>query len=124
MFDHGPNGPPSQHILLTLTLDPAFAQILNRFLTNQQEIKTLMSVLDDKITALQADVAAETSVNQSAITLIQGIPQMIADAVAAAQAQGATPAQLQAFTDLQTALEANTSSLSAAVTAGTPAATT
>ncbi len=81
-----------------------------------------MSQLDDKITALQADVAAEKTVEDSAIALLQGIPKLIADAVAAALAQGATAAQLQALTDLQTRLEANTSTLSAAVTANTPTA--
>lgn len=71
---------------------------------------------------LQADVAAETTVAQSAVTLIKGIPALIADAVAKAQAAGATPEQLQAFADLSTAIEGTTADLSAAVTAGTPAA--
>ena len=41
-----------------------------------------MSELDDKITALQAEVTNDTTVIQSAVTLINGIAQRIADAVA------------------------------------------
>jgi len=90
----------------------------------KKEITTKMSALDDKITQLQADVTAETTVEQSAIALIQGIPKLITDAVTAALAQGATSAQLQSLTDLATTIEANSASLGAAVTAGTPTATT
>lgn len=76
-----------------------------------------MSALDDSITALQASVATLTSVDQSAITLIQGISAEIAAAVAAAQAAGATPAQLQSLTDLKTAIDAQDTALAAAVAA-------
>ena len=81
-----------------------------------------MAALDDAIAKLQADVTAEATVEQSAITLLNGIPKLIADAVSAALAQGATPAQLKALTDLSASIEANTTGLSAAVTANTPAA--
>lgn len=78
-----------------------------------------MSQLDDRIAQLQTDVANETTVTQSAVTLLTSIPQLIEDAVAKAVAQGATPAQLQALTDLQSGLEKNATDLAAAVTAGT-----
>lgn len=81
-----------------------------------------MAALDDKITQLQADVAAEGTVVDSAVTLIQGFPALIAAAVAAAQAAGATDAQLQSFADLSTAIEAKTKVLADAVSAGTPVA--
>ena len=68
---------------------------------------------------LQADVAQETTVDQSAVTLIQGIPALIAAAVAQAQAAGATPAQLAAFDQLGAQITANATGLAAAVTAGT-----
>ncbi len=87
----------------------------------QGELKQFMN-LAALLAKLQADVAAETTVAQSAVTLIKGIPALIADAVAKAQAAGATPEQLQAFADLSTAIEGTTADLSAAVTAGTPAA--
>lgn len=80
---------------------------------------TAVNALDNEITALQTAVANETTVNQSAITLIQGIPGLIATAVAAAQAAGATPAELSALTALQTTIANNATGLAAAVTANT-----
>jgi hypothetical protein len=92
-------------------------QLTGDFAKMAQDIQ---STLDE----LTASVNQETTVNQSAITLIQGIPALISAAVAAAQAAGATPAQLQAFEDLNTKITANASGLAAAVTAGTSAAPT
>lgn len=83
---------------------------------------TIMSQVDDAITALQVSVANLTTVDQSAVTLIQGIGAQIQAAVDAALAQGATPAQLQALTDLKTAIDAQDIQLAAAVSAATPAA--
>jgi hypothetical protein len=81
-----------------------------------------MAALDDALTALTAKVTAEDTVIDSAVTLIQGIPALISAAVTAALAQGATPAQLQAITDLGTTITAKSDALAAAVTANTPAA--
>ena len=97
-------------------------QVLELLNTNQKKTENLMAALDDKIAELKAAVAEETSVEQSAITLINGIPALIADAVSKAQAAGATPAQLQALTDLQTSIASNATGLQSAVTANTPAA--
>lgn len=80
-----------------------------------------MAALDDQITQLQTDVAALTTTNQAAIALLNGIPAQIAAAVAAAQASGVTPAQLQELTDLHTAITAQTAALAAAETADAPA---
>lgn len=93
--------------------------LLWRILTKLEE--RLMQV-DDEIAALVADVTAGTTVSQSAITLLNGIPALITTAVAAAVAAGATPAQLQALTDLNTGITSNNAALAAAVTANTPAA--
>jgi anti-sigma factor ChrR (cupin superfamily) len=97
-------------------------RLLGQILRTLKQEEVQMSLLDDKIAALTAEVANETTVEESAVALLNGIPKMIADAVAAAQAAGATPAQLQSLTDLQTTLAANDTSLAAAVTANTPAA--
>lgn len=78
-----------------------------------------MAALDDKIAALQAEVANNTTVEKSALALIQGFAAQLAAAVAAAQAAGATAAQLQSITDLQTTLTANDAELANAVQAGT-----
>ena len=88
----------------------------------ERRLTKIMSALDDAITALTNEVTEETTVEQSALTLIQGIPALIASAVTAALAAGATPAQLKSITDLQAKLAANDSELAAAVAAGTSAA--
>ena len=63
-----------------------------------------------KLQDLQAAVQAEDNVIQSAVTLINGIAQRIADA-------GTDPAALQALTD---DINAQAQSLAAAVAANTP----
>lgn len=70
-------------------------------------LEKIMALLD----TLTADVAALTTVDQSAITLINGLAQQIKNA-------GTDPVALKALTDQ---IEANTASLSAAVTANTTA---
>ncbi len=79
-----------------------------------------MAALDDKIAALTADVANETTVTTSAVKLVQGIPALISAAVAQALAAGATPAQLASLDALGQSINANAASLAAAVTANTP----
>ena len=68
-----------------------------------------MAAIDD----LQAAVAAEDTVIDSAVTLLNGIPALIA-------AAGVDPAKLTA---LQTDIQAKTASLAAAVLVGTPTPT-
>ena len=82
------------------------AGMLRLILANQEKI---MSALDD----LTAAVAAEDTVIDSAIALINGIPALIA-------AAGVDPAKLAA---LQTDIKAKSTALAAAVAANTPAAT-
>lgn len=100
--------------------DPTVLQRLDQIQSTVQEIKINMAALDDKIATLTQDVTDENTVIDSAITLIGGIPKLITDAVAAALAQGATPAQLQGLTDLTASIEAKKTALAAAVTANTP----
>ncbi len=73
-----------------------------------------MGQLEDKIAQLQAQVAATTTVEQSALVLIQGLAANLSAAVGDATA-------VQAVIDQ---MNASASALSAAVTANTPAATT
>lgn len=70
-----------------------------------------MSKIDD----LTAAVTAEKTVEDSAIALLNGLSQQLKDALAS----GNTDAAVQTVID---SLAANTSALSAAVTANTPAA--
>lgn len=81
-----------------------------------------MASATDQIAALTAEVTAATTVEDSAITFIDGVPGLITSAVNAALANGATSEQLQPLTDLGAALQAKSDALAAAVTANTPAA--
>ena len=94
--------------------------LLREILDKLTSMETKMSQMDDDITALQASVASENTVIASAVTLMNGISAQITGAVNAALAAGATPAQLQAMTDLKTAVDTNQAALAAAVTANTP----
>jgi uncharacterized protein YoxC len=91
-------------VVVKTTIFNLFAQI-DAILSNQEKI---MATLDD----LQADVTAEDTVIDSAITLLKGL----ADALKAA---GTDPAKLAA---LHTDITAKTDALAAAVAANTPAA--
>lgn len=73
-----------------------------------------------ELTNLTNAVAQETTVNQSAITLLNGIPGMIQSAVQAAVAAGADPASLASLNNLATSIAGNATSLASAVTANTP----
>lgn len=64
------------------------------------------------LATLEADVAAETAADQSAIVLLKGLKDAL-------DAAGTDPAKLAA---LSQSIEANTAALAAAVTANTPAA--
>jgi hypothetical protein len=79
------------------------------------------SSLDTEITTLTTDVSNDTSVEQSATTLINGFAARLQAAIDAATAAGATPAQLTSLDGLHTQLTQNASDLAAAVAANTPA---
>lgn len=106
------------NIVHTITPDALFKAMFHSL---KEDFAKMSTTVQEAIDALTADVAQETSVNQSAITLIQGIPALISAAVAAAQAAGATPDQLAAFDSLNSTIAANSAALSSAVTSGTPA---
>ncbi len=76
--------------------------------------------LDSQIAALTASVTGMKTAADGAMSLINGFKQMLADAVAAAVAAGATPVQLQSLTDLGTTLDAESTALATAVANGTP----
>lgn len=94
--------------------------LLGAVLLSQLLIIKRMSALQDAIDANTAAATAETTVIQSAITYIQGIPGLIQAAVDAALAQGATADQLQQLADLKTRLETDATNLNAVLTANVP----
>ncbi len=76
------------------------------------------------IDELTTTVADETTVIESAVTLIGGFAQRLADAIASASNAGATDAQLSSLSDLKTAMVTEKQRLADAVVANTPAAPT
>ena len=92
-------------------------QIIN-LLKDSKKRELTMSVELDNLTA---KVTANTAVDQSALTLIQGITARIDAAIAAAQANGATPEVLAKLVALSTELGSSSDALAAAVAANTPA---
>lgn len=74
-----------------------------------------MAALDDQITALTIEVANNTTVEASALTLIRGLKTQLATALAAAAAAGATPVQLASLTSLVGTLTTSDAALAAAV---------
>jgi hypothetical protein len=110
------DAPLTINVVHTVRADDALTELIQSI---KQDIATMATDVNAAIAELQADVTQETTVNQSAITLIQGFAAQLAAAVAAAAAAGATPAQLQALSDLGTSINANATALAAAVAAGT-----
>lgn len=111
------------------TPQPSLASVLSAVLQVGHKIDVLqgqvtkgflkMTQLDTEIAALQASVTSLTTTVSSATALIGGFSNQLAAAIAAAQAAGATPAELQQLTDLQTSIDSNTAKLAAAVAANT-----
>lgn len=64
---------------------------------------------------LTDEIAQTRTVIQSAITLINGISERVHAAVETALANGASESELQPFTDLEAALEADRTALANAV---------
>lgn len=77
---------------------------------------------DADLTPLVNTVTRVTTVDGSAKAMIDGIQQKVADAVAAATANGATAAELQPLSDLITSMGTTSDALAASIAANTPAA--
>ncbi len=109
--------------MFTITINvsaPGLESVLSRIEHRMESLESNMAAIDDAITTLTAQVAANTDVIGSAEVLINGFSARLDAAVAAATAAGATPAELKAVTDLSAALKAKDDELAAAVAANTP----
>ncbi len=95
-------------------LDVLFALIQIALFKESKMVKEVQDLVDA--------VTAETTVVNSAVALINGIPQLITDAVSKAIASGVDPDDLKAITDLAGQVQGASSALQAAVTANTPPA--
>jgi len=80
-----------------------------------------MATAQEVIDGLATEVAEDTTIMESATTLINGFSDRLSAAIAAALAGGATAAQLMPLSDLQAALDASSTKLATAVSANTQA---
>ncbi len=74
------------------------------------------------LTDLVTEVGEEITIMKSASALIRGFGQRLADAVAEALANGATPEELVPLTDLKAELDSTGNDLASAVSENTPSA--
>ncbi len=96
-------------------------EVLRRLTSLETTTKDNMAKLDDALSTLLTAVQNDTTVEQSVLAYVQGVPALIQAAVADALAAGATPAQLQQITDAATTLTNNGAAIVAAIKANTPA---
>ena len=97
--------------------DPVTA-LLTKVMAALQQMEQTMITLSDKIDALTTEVEQMKTVEQSAVTLLNGLSAIIADLK-----NGVTdPAVLAKIDAANAALDAAKNDLAAAVTANTPAA--
>ncbi len=90
--------------------------------TAKEQLMATQADLQAALDKVTADVTAETTVNQSAITLLGGIKTQLDTVTAELAAAGVPQSAVDSLTALSTSIESNTASLSAAITANTPAA--
>jgi hypothetical protein len=102
-----------------LLADVRLEQSQHRDLLHQilERINQVATALDTQIQALQTAVANAAGVEQSAVTLLQGLSAAIATILTQLAASGVTQTQLQSLTDLSTAITTQTTQLAAAVAA-------
>jgi lysozyme len=121
--------PMSIALDVTLSLDPVSLGLLRQMQSDiasmRQEIAAMSgttNTIASEIERLRQNVADQGTEIQGAVTFINGVPGLIAAAIAQAQAAGATPEQLAAFDDLNNQLVTQRDSLHGAVAANTPSA--
>jgi len=84
-----------------------------------KELTNKMTAIDDALTQLESDVTNLTTVEQSAVALLNGLTTQIQTIIAA----GGDPAKtLASIQDVVTKVESDTTDLAKAVAANTPAA--
>jgi hypothetical protein len=89
------------------------------FSTSHPENPSMKSPLDQALTDLTETVTAQTSIIDSAIAFIDGVPVLLQQAHDAGVAAGATPQQLGALSGLIANMKAESDKLKAAVVANT-----
>lgn len=95
---------------VTLLMD-----LMRRGIEQLEQQGCKMSEIDDKVTALQDSASRIESAEDSVKAFVSGLPAVIQAAIDAAGAKGATPEQLQAFTDLNARLSKDADDIVAAL---------
>lgn len=104
------------HVYIHSDSDKKLDRLIELIHAFKQEMEIKMSAVTDSVDALATAVAAEDSLIDSAVALINGIPALIA----AAAAGSTDPATVQKLNDLQAAIKGKSDALAAALTANTP----
>ncbi len=110
------------HDHLLNALDASTSRILVELDALRREAKAMSQTLQGSIDTLIAEVGRQTTVNDSAIALINGFSARLQAAIDAATAAGASPAQTAQLTQLAASLTSNDDQMANAVAANTPAA--
>lgn len=97
-------------LLLQILTFLGLGLVYNELVKIRKELRKDMSTSAQALAALQAQVAQNTNIEASAVTLIEGLAAQIA-------AAGTDPVALAALTS---SLNASATSLAAAITANTP----
>lgn len=100
---------------ILMQLSAKIDHLRNEIREQREGLQFMSDTIASEIAALTASVAAETSVEASAVTLIDGFAAQLAAAIAAAAAAGATPAQLQSLNTLTTTMGTSSTDLARAV---------
>ncbi len=103
-------------------IDASTSRILVELDAITARIKAMSQTLQGSIDTLIAEVGRQTTVNDSAIALINGFSARLQAAIDAATAAGASPAQTAQLTQLAASLTSNDDQMANAVAANTPAA--
>lgn len=106
-------------MLLALIGAALFVMIAESRRSIKREIRKMSQALADKLTALTAEVTEVKTAEAAAVTALNGIPKLLADAIAGAADDSAAVTAVQGVIDQ---LKASSGDLAAAVVANTPAA--
>jgi peptidoglycan hydrolase CwlO-like protein len=94
--------------------------ILEELILIRRDLRHMQQQIQDNLDQLRAQVAANTAVDQSAVTLLQGLHQQLEDALAGADTDPSDV--IAAIQGISQQLKNDTDALAAAVAANTSAA--
>lgn len=121
--EHGfGRGDVPEHLRADASTTVFLLEILRLLYAIKGKVELMSAELQPKIDEIEANVTLLVTASGAAEALLNGLHQLLLDAIAAAAAAGATPAQLAKLTDLSTTIGTEAAELAAAVEANTPGA--